>query len=352
MTAFKEKKYVNDIPGGVGYILGGDIGGTNSNFGIFQLRNGKPILAFSLHTQSQEIKNFPVVVKDLLTAVKQAYGITISHALFAAAGVVSPAKDYSRPTNLSIVIDAAEIKRVTGLRCVYVANDFEVIGYGLDFIDTKNLVLVNRGMVREQANKAIIGAGTGLGKCMMRWEADRSRYVPVASEGGHGDAAIQSLTELALVEWIKEHEGRSTPISWEDLLSGSGIQRIYQFFHARSRDGHDVSREQVPHPDEIFKTRNHDQHSKDTFALYTVLYARCVKNFALDVLARAGIYIAGGIAANNIEMFSQGPFMHEFVRCSKQETLLREMPVWVIGDYNVSLYGAASYLLIENMCDL
>ena len=351
MIQFKEKKYVSDIPRNITGILGADIGGTNSNFGIFQIRNGKPILLFSFHVKSQEIREFPPVVNDLLTLVKQTYGITISHALFAAAGVVSPGKDYSKPTNLPIIIDAAEIKRATELKCVYVVNDFEVIGYGLDLIAPKELVLVNEGVAREHTNKAILGAGTGLGKCIMIWERDRNQYIPIASEGGHEDFAVQDKLELELVEFIKHREKRSCNISWEDVLSGHGIQRIYQFFHARSNDGRDAAREQVPHPDEIFNARNDDQHSKDTFELYTTIYARCAKNFALDVLARGGVYIAGGIAANNLEMFKLPSFMDEFVNCGKQAELLREVPIWVITDYNVSLYGAAAYLLIENMCD-
>ena len=351
MIQFKEKKYVTDIPRNITCILGADIGGTNSNFGIFQLRDGKPILLLSLHIKSQEIKEFPLVVNDLLDLVKQTYGISISHALFAAAGVVSSGKNYSKPTNLSIIIDAAEIKKATGLTCVYVVNDFEVIGYGLDLIDPKDVVPVNKGVAREHANKAIIGAGTGLGKCIMIWERDRNRYVSIASEGGHEDFAVQNKLELELVEFIQHREKRSCNISWEDVLSGNGIQRIYQFFHARSNDGHDAARDQVPHPDEIFNARNHDQHSKDTFELYTVLYARCAKNFALDVLARGGVYITGGIAVNNLEMFKLPQFTDEFVNCGKQAELLKEVPIWVITDYNVSLYGAAAYLLVENMCD-
>jgi glucokinase len=351
MIQFKEKKYVTVIPRNISCILGADIGGTNANFGIFQVQNGRPILLLSLHAKSQQIKEFPPVVKDLLTLLQQTYGITISHTLFAAAGVISPGRDYSRPTNLSIIIDAADIKKTTGLNCVYVVNDFEVIGYGLDLIAPKDLVFVNKGVAREYANKAIIGAGTGLGKCIMMWERDRKRYVPIASEGGHEDFAVQNSLELELVEFIQHKEKRSCNISWEDVLSGNGIQRIYQFFHARSNDGHDATREQIPHPDEIFNARNHDKHSQDTFTLYTKLYARCAKNFALDILARGGLYIAGGIAANNLEMFQLPQFMHEFVNCGKQAKLLKEVPVWVITDYNVSLYGAAAYLLIENMCD-
>ncbi len=346
----REKVYVDTVPRDIEAILGADIGGTNSNFGVFEFTNNKLILLFSIHVKSQEISDFTQLVKEVLECIKSRYDITIQHALFAAAGVVSPNRDRSKPTNLSFVIDAHSIKKATGLSCVYVVNDFEVIGYGLDLIDPKDLVKVHRGSERPFASKAILGAGTGLGKGIMFWSSRANRYIPVASEGGHADFAAQKLIELDLIQFIQKIEGFTCNVSWEDVLSGNGIQRIYQFFHARTNGARHAESEQVPHPDEIFKARNHDQHSWDTFELYTKLYARCAKNFVLDALALGGIYIAGGIASHNLPMFELPAFAHEFINCGKLEDLLKNVPVYVITDYNVSLYGAAHYLLLEGVC--
>lgn len=347
MTEFKERIY-GDIPRGITAFIGADIGGSNSNFGIFIENNQKPHLILSLHAKSQEITDFALVVKDLLDLLKSNYDISIDHALFASAGVVSANKDYSKPTNLTFAIDAHAIKEATGLRCVYIVNDFEVIGYGISLIDPKDLVAVNKGKSRLHANKAIIGAGTGLGKCIMFFNKTVERYVPVASEGGHADAAFESQEEFALAQFIQKREHFSCNVSWEDVLSGDGIQRMYQFFHSQAAE-HDHN-EHEPHPDEIFKSRADNHHSAKTFELYTKLYARCAKNFALDALALGGIYIAGGIAAHNLQLFEQPEFMDEFTNCGKQAHLLKEVPVYVITDYNVSLYGAAYYLQIEDVC--
>ena len=84
--------------------------------------------------------------------------------------------------------------------------------------------------------------------------------------------------------------------------------------------------------------------------MYARFYARCAKDFALNALAVGGVYIAGGIAAKNLPMFELPAFMKEFVNCGKQQALLQEIPVYVITDYNVSLYGAAQYMILENAC--
>lgn len=349
MTNFIERKY-DTIPRGSIAFIGADIGGTNSNFGIFIEENQKPRLILSLHAKSQDISDFAQVVKDLLDQLKSSYAISIDHALFASAGVVSPKKDYSKPTNLDFSIDAHAIKQATGLRCVYIVNDFEVIGYGIPFIDQKDLVTINSGKARLHANKAIIGAGTGLGKCIMFFNKTVERYVPVASEGGHADAAFESELEFEFARFIQKAEGMSCNVSWEDVLSGYGIQRMYRFFHSKAAANEHDHDEREPHPDEIFESRNDNHHSAQTFELYTKLYARCAKNFALDALSLGGIYIAGGIAAHNVHLFEQPVFMEQFVNCGKQAHLLKEVPLFVITDYNVSLYGAAYYLLIEDVC--
>ncbi len=352
MIELKERLYGKQVPRKSSAIIGADIGGTNSNFGIFSMHNAKPELLVSLHVKSKEVKNFPELVKQVIDYVQAKYDLKIHHAIFACAGVVSPEKDFSKPTNLTIEIDAHAIKKITDLQCVYIVNDFEVIGYGLDLIDPKNLVQINKGKEWFHAQKAILGAGTGLGKCIMFWDRTLNRYVPVASEGGHADAALQHPLEFELAAFIQKMERKASTISWEDLLSGDGVQRIYKFFHENADKKDHQKGEVVPHPDEIFKSRMNSKHCADTFNLYMVLYARCAKNFVLDALALGGIYIAGGIAANNLPMFQLPLFMTEFMNCGKQGHLLEEVPIYVITDYNISLYGAAYYLHLEDVCSM
>ena len=347
MTTFREQIYVKEVPRNIECLLAADIGGTNSNFGIFQERNGDLILLLSLHAKSQEVTDFTAVVADVLTHIKNAYDIAIQCAAFAASGVVSAERDYVKPTNVSFAIDANEIMRKTEIARACVVNDFDVIGYGIDKIAPEDLILVHGVDAQPQANKVIVGAGTGLGKTILTWDQHANRYVHVSSEGGHADLAAQSEVELALVNFIKEREQRTCAISWEDVLSGDGIKRIYMFFCAQVNKACDP---EDLHPDKIFKSRDQDEQSKKTFELYACLYARCAKNFALDVLALGGVYIAGGIAANNIPMFQLPGFKREFINCGKMQEVLQQIPVYVIADYNVSLYGAAVFMQLEQVC--
>ena len=171
----------------------------------------------------------------------------------------------------------------------------------------------------------------------------------VGCGGGHADFSPQHQSEFDLIRSIHKNENFTCNISWEDVLSGDGIRRIYRFFHQRAHDTNHTDHV-APHPDEIFKSRHQDEHAFNTFNWYAKFYARCTKNWALDALALGGIYIAGGIAAKNLALFQEKIFMDEFMNCGKQQELLSTVPIYVIGDYNVSLYGAAAYLILEKMC--
>jgi glucokinase len=354
MLAFEKKEYVTKIPTNIDCMLVADIGGTNSNFGIFRNQRGNLTLLFSLHFKTKTVENFTDLVQDVLAYVQQEYGIWFRQSCFAGAGIVSEQRDLCTLTNSNITIDASDILNKTELECATVTNDFEIIGYGIDLIGPQSLVKIKDGTIRRTGARAILGAGTGLGKCILHWHEAEGRSLPMQSEGGHADFAAQNQLELDLITYITTTEQRKHTISWEDVLSGNGIKRMYQFF--KSRNGSEKSNNAIektgPHPDEIFASRDLDDHAHKTFELYTKLYARCAKNLALDALALAGVYIAGGIAAKNLELFEQEIFIEEFVNSEKYTGMLASIPVYVITDYNVSLYGAARFMVLERPCRL
>jgi glucokinase len=352
MMPLKEVVYVPSVPEHVRAILVSDIGGTNSNFGIFQLIDSKYQLLVSLHAKSKEVTNFADLIAEVLAYIKDKYNIEIKRACLAAAGPISQDRTFVKPTNLTVALDTKEICKKANLDCAFLVNDFEVIGYGIERLDPKNLVAVNAGQPQKYAHKAIIGAGTGLGKCIMFYNAPIGHYVPIASEGGHADFAPLHQRELDLTKYIQKYENWTCNISWEDLLSGNGIQRIYHFLR-HSDEKQKVNKQTSvhgPRPDEIFKNRLLDHYCWETFEWYTTFYARCAKNFALDSLALGGIYICGGIAAKNLELFQLPAFKNEFFNCGKQAELIKQIPIYVITDYNVSLYGAAEYMMLEGLC--
>jgi len=349
MIQSKKNIYQEEVPERAEIVLGADIGGTNSNFGISALTNSNVILLMSIHYKTKEVSSFPPIIQDVLDEVNKQYGYQIRRGCFAGAGIVSEEQDFVKLTNVPLHLDAKNIVNDTDLETAVIINDFIAVGYGIDHIDSNKLVKINNNHPRNYSNRAIIGAGTGLGKAILGWDYYLEKYIPISSEGGHADFPVFTQKEFDLRTYIQSTMEKKCPVSWEDVLSGQGIVRIYSFLktlndYKQTEFENEINKSGL-HPDVIFSYANKDKASGDTYHWYSRFYARCAKDFALDTLALGGVYIAGGIAEKNIDLFRLPQFMQEFTNCGKQQEALKTIPIWIITDYNVSLYGAAAYLI-------
>ena len=322
-----------------GFVLGGDVGGTHTNIAIAGTKDGEATLFYSVQFESQKLGSLIPAIRQALEYGREKYGIEVDRGIVGVAGAVT---DCSRAklTNLSWEVDAEKIKRETGLEDFRIMNDFQIIGYGIDSLKDGDLFQAKAGEPGFGETRAVIGAGTGLGKSILVF--DGKRYVPIPSEGGHADFPAIDQFDLELADYIRS--GRETSASYEDLLSGRGIERIYEFL--REKRGETDLTAEVEGAEEraalISKHRKTDQLCRETFRIYAKYYGRCAKNFVLETLATGGLYIAGGIASKNREIFVSPEFHAEFLNAEKQRALLERTPVYVIVNYDVSLYGACN----------
>lgn len=319
-----------------------DIGGTNCNAGLFikSFGNIKPILIIQYKSHEftdpyQMLFVFQKYIKDHYPACD------VISIVIAAAGFVNIEKSSITFTNLSFVFEKELCKKKSLFNCpIFFMNDFEVIWYGISLIDQSKLVRISDACSVKNNTVGIIGAGTGLGKSIVGFNSTMNSYSVFPSEGGHQAFSVWTQEEYELMNFIIKTEQRQSMITWEDVLSGNGIARIHQFFLQKYPKLIDVNRP-YPHPDQIFNLRLQNQAYFETYNLYTRLYARCIREFALEILPFSGIYIAGGIAAHNVDMFKSEIFIKEFLCHQKHVKILKLIPLIVIADYNVSLYGAA-----------
>lgn len=332
------------------YVLGIDMGGTNTNFAFAGVKNSRPDLLFSLNFKSKELNSLFPAIENTLSYAKNNYDIEVGFACIGAAGVVSPMNNYAKLTNVQLDVSSKELMDKTDLQSVYIINDFQAIGYGINLLDSNNsndifqVKSENSNLDYSKAAKVIIGAGTGLGKSILIYDEHLNAYIPIPSEGGHGDLPVQSNFEMELVSFIKKLRGFSQPLTYEEVLSGRGLESIYLFLKSTQEFGNTRYTEELDNATFkaplISKYRNQDDTCKETFRLFTRFYGRCAKNYVLDTLARGGLYIAGGIATKNKEIFKSQEFYEEFKNAYQRSDIVNEIPIYVIVNYDVSLYGA------------
>jgi len=353
MQTCNEVEYIKKGYDSTKLLLVGDIGGTHSDFAVVEADQKQVRLIISLHFLSREITCFVDVISWILERIQKKYNIKIDKACFAGAGPVGETGEVVYLTNLPWDIDLGELEKHTSLKSIKIINDFEAIGYGIDLIDQKNIrgesvtLCIHEGQRAQKSknkhhNKIVIGAGTGLGKCILPWNENKKDYIPIASEGGHADFPVHTQEEFRLLEYIKDSSKKNV-VTWEDLLSGKGIGTVYKFLLKNNSafTGNDAIAKNQYKPSVIASHKEIDACCKETFTWFARFYGRCAKNFALEALALGGVYIAGGIAVKNPDIFQEEPFLSEFLKHETMKFLLEKIPIYVVVDHNVSLYGAA-----------
>jgi glucokinase len=330
-------------------ILAGDIGGTNATLALVDELNGLFRVRASRRFATRELSS----IEEAITTFREEHATLwpqLAACCLSAAGPITD--NQCTMTNVSFAIDGDTIARDFGIR-TNIINDFSAICYALPLIETHDQIDAIAlehpdGSTPDPSGtvRAVVGAGTGLGTGYLI--EDRGHYAAHASEAGHTDfAARDELSEAFEAFMANRYPVRP---GVEPYVSGQGIRNAFHFFVETGRLERDdavneiLSLEHSEVPEAVSLAAEHHEGLAEIMRFFVRLYARFARNTALYFLPRAGLYIAGGIAAKNQRWFlEQHAFMREFDQNYNDRItpLLRRTPVFLIQDYDVSLYGAA-----------
>jgi glucokinase len=224
---------------------------------------------------------------------------------------------------------------------VCLVNDFAAAGLGIAHLRADDLLTLQAGVPVERGDRVVVGAGTGLGVAVLDWDDSGHEIHP--SEAGHTDfAPVDPLQDQLLV-----HLRRQFPrVSCERVLSGAGLGYILAFLiesgggtpspalAAGMREGKAASA-----ITELALARE-DALAVRTLDLFVAAYGSFAGNMALVTLAHGGVYIAGGIAPKIAGKLADGDFMRAFTAKGRFRPLLESLPVHVVMNDQVGLYGA------------
>src|SRR5262249_20115260 len=172
-------------------------------------------------------------------------------------------------------------------------------------------------------------------------------FLPVASEGGHADFAPRTDEELRVFHAFRKRYGR---VSYERVLSGPGITALGEFFHEQRGAGREWARHVAAADEhgiaEVVSAGGMDgscEACADAMRLFVGVLGAEAGNVALRAVARAGIYLGGGIPAKIVPALKWVCFLASFRDKDHLRPLLTDIPVWVILNPRAGLLGAARY---------
>jgi len=318
-------------------LLAGDIGGTKTTLALISVDQGvqQPILEATF--PSGDYDSLDAIIAEFL-------GKTAQQVRCASFGVAGPViGNRAETTNLPWIIDADRISSRFGIVQVRLLNDLEAIAHAVPHLRPADLFTLNRGTAKAGGAMAVIAPGTGLGEAFLTWDGRRYRSHP--SEGGH--ASFAPATELQR-ELLAHLQSRMAHVSYERVCSGRGIPNLYAFLRDSGRyaEPHSLRQAlaQAEDPTPII-AQWADEHQTPlcvaTLDLFVEILGDEAGNLALKVLATGGVYLGGGIPPRILPRLKHGRFFNTFVSKGRFRELMAGIPVHVICNPKVALYGAA-----------
>lgn len=316
-------------------ILAADIGGTNCRLGLFKLMKNKLVMDKAAWVETGSIAH----ADTLMNAFERELDFEPAKASAVSVAIAGPVDDCckGRLSNGTLELDFTELN--VGEKRYFLLNDFMGQAYAVLSPEGEKARLITgpkNGSI--SGVKAVIGAGTGLGQALLvpldgSSKAKASHWVAVASENGHSAFPFVNGAENDFHTFLRT-KLRIPYATGDETVTGRGLSALHEFLTGEKLTPAQVGAKAL---------------GKDTPTLkwFSRFYARACRNWMLSTMCEGGLWIAGGIAAQNPMVINGAYFIEELYNSpyhSKTwDDYLHSVPVFLLEDTNSGLWGAARF---------
>jgi len=321
-------------------ILAVDIGGTKTSFGVFEVNDNALSLLREETFGSRSMGTFEEILQKFLVGKKDDRPDVLS------IGVAGPVLGNKVTlTNLAWELDATALKTEFDMDKVSIINDLEATAYGLVGLSPEDTIPLFESTDTTSGNMAVLAPGTGLGEAGIFW--DGSFHRPFATEGGHSEFAPRTELDVELLKYLQQED---EIISWEHVVSGPGIYRIYKFL--RDAKGHKEPtwlKENFKNNDNPAAVISHaamrelDATCSLAMDLFVSYMARESASLVLKHKAVGGLWLGGGIPPRIFPLLKKDLFREQFIQNAHMKQLLEKVSIRVILNSQAALIGAGYY---------
>lgn len=302
-------------------IVAADIGGTNCRLGLFDHSQGKLALLEEIWIATGSVSH----TQALLEAFERELGISPQKADAVVVAIAGPVRNHETAslTNACLELDFTPHKR-QGLR-FFLINDFIAQAYAI-LSPIPVLHIAGPKTQPQAATRAVIGAGTGLGQAML---VATPRWLAIPSENGHTPFPFLNQAENAFHDFLRK-ELQIPYATGDDAITGRGLVCLHHFLTGKKLTAAEIGMCAL-------------QSETETLAWYSTFYGRACRNWILTTLCHGGLWIAGGIAAQNPLCVTSSSFRKELVSHPHWRSFLHSVPVSLMRDTGSGLWGAAAF---------
>jgi glucokinase len=302
----------------------GDIGGTNSRFGLIELG-------------SMDVKDVEVLKNDNFAGLEAAIAHylekrSITELAAAAMDVAAPVdRETITLTNRDWTFSAESLRKAAKARRFRLLNDFEALAWSLPHLEADDLIQIGGTVQAKPHLKIVLGPGTGLGGAVCA-PLPNGGWMPIPGEMGHITLPVVTAEELALKDSLV---GKDKFAEVEDVLTGPGLLALYKVV---SRSPKHSTPEQV----RVAALGGGDADAEKTLDHFMTFLMRLAGDMAMALQARGGVYLGGGIAPSIVEKLKAPKYRAVFEDKGRIAEVVKPIPVFVITDPFPAFKGCAA----------
>ena len=306
--------------------LVGDIGGTNSRFGLVEQGSTQVI-------RVESVKNDGFAgLEAAASHYLKNQGVTSLRS--AAVAVAAPVdREVIRLTNRDWSFSIASLSAATNSANFRLLNDYEALALALPHIAAEDMAQIGGTSPKSNAMKVVLGPGTGLGMAMLA-PLPQGGWMALPGEGGQMTLPVVTAEELALRDAMVG-VGEFCEVEW--VLTGPGLYLLYKIISGAPK---------LKTPEEVLQAAIASSDAAAVKALehFIIFLARLSGDFAMGLQAHGGVYLAGGIAPSIVRQLQSGAFRKVFDDHGRIADVIQNIPVYVIMDKFPAFKGCVAVL--------
>lgn len=309
--------------------LVGDIGGTNSRFGLVE-------------PGSTAVRDIEALKNKDFGSLEEAIGHYLSRRGIAetdsaAIAVAGPTEgEVVALTNRDWRFTRESLRKAARARRFRLLNDFEALALSLPHLSGDEVVRIGGETPARPAVKIVLGPGTGLGMATLA-PLPQGGWMALPGEVGHITLPVVTQEEF---DWRQRMSKPGVPFESEDAITGGGLLLMYRTI------AHSPT---LTTPEAVLQAAlaGSDAAAVKTLDQFITWLARIAGDAAMTMQARGGVYLAGGIAPSIVDRLTSGNFRAVFQEKGRLAHVMRPIPVYVIVDRFPAFKGCAAAIAEE-----
>ena len=317
-------------------LIVADIGGTNARLAFQKDKNSEIDL----------IDNFLCVnfksIEDIIKTYKKKHNIFTEYMSISVAGPCD--NDNVKLSNNHINFNKYQLLKNLRLKALLTINDFVAQSFTfrdllLEENEEKNRILfdklklieIKKGTSNRNTTLLVTGPGTGLGVCNLKKIGNE--VFPIPGEGGNAYFSPSNSEQIEILNYfLKSHKY----LSFEDLVSGRGIENLYNFY--QNKNNSPILKIKASKITDL--AHENDQNAISAITqMFKILVTSIINNIFLNG-SLAGVIICGGISIKLQNFLNQKLFINEFLKIEPYFDYLNNVPIFLCKNENNGLIGA------------